>query len=124
MVMLIGSVYDAAFNRRTVAGVGIDMLGEKNEYEKFTIPYFPLAAASADTIEVVIFSSQLLTMALDSKLYIDDLSLVGQNGIAIPLMLSKSIGWQCDIIVIVCRTCRGGVLQCVGTKSIVAKNVC
>lgn len=89
MVMLIGSVYDAAFNRRTVAGVGIGMLGEKNEYEKFTIPYFPLAAASADTIEVVIFSSQLLTMALDSKLYIDDLSFVGQNGIAIPLMSSE-----------------------------------
>ena len=42
-----------------------------------------------DTIEVVIFSSQLLTMALDSKLYIDDLSLVGQNGIAIPLMSSE-----------------------------------
>ena len=88
MIMLIGSVYDVTSNRRTIAGVGVGLLDEKSEYEKFTIPYFALSAVPADTIEVVIFSSQLLTMELDSKLYVDDLSLVGQNGVVIPLMSS------------------------------------
>lgn len=89
MIMMIGSVYDNNSQRRMIAGVGAMVLSEVDEYTNFQVPYYPLLPLPADTIEVVMFSSQLYSMQLGSKLYIDNLSLVGQNGIVMPLMSSE-----------------------------------
>jgi hypothetical protein len=89
MIMMIGSVYDNNSQRRMVAGVGAMVLSEVDQYTNFQVPYYPLLPLPADTIEVVMFSSQLYSMQLGSKLYIDNLSLVGQNGIVMPLMSSE-----------------------------------
>ena len=89
MIMMIGSVYDNNSQRRTIAGVGAMVLAEVDEYTHFQVPYYPLLPLPADTVEVVMFSSQLYSMQLGSKLYVDNLSLVGQNGVVMPLMSSS-----------------------------------
>ena len=89
MIMMIGSVYDNNSHRRTIAGVGVMVLSEVDEYTHFQVSYYPLLPLPADTIEVVMFSSQLYSMQLGSKLYVDNLSLVGQNGVVMPLMSSS-----------------------------------
>ena len=82
MIMILGTRYDATTHRRTIAGVGMTTLGEtNNEYQEFEIPYFALPVGSADTLEIIIFSSQIQSMAMGSKLYIDNLSLSNPNSI-------------------------------------------
>ena len=82
MIMILGTRYDATTHRRTIAGVGMMILGEtNNEYQEFEIPYFALPVGTADTLEIIIFSSQIQSMAMGSKLYIDNLSLSNPNSI-------------------------------------------
>jgi hypothetical protein len=81
MVMLIGSYYDAASKSRKLSGIGAAILPIAEEYQEFSVAYFSFSPMPADSMEIVFMSSQLSTMSLGSKLYLDNLSLVGQTDI-------------------------------------------
>ena len=82
MILLVGTRYDSGSNRRSVTGLGMSVLeATNNEYQEFEIPYFTLPLGTADSLEIIIFSSQIQNMTIGSKLYIDNLSLSGANSI-------------------------------------------
>ncbi len=85
MAIVFGSYYDATAQKRILCGGGMAMLSPESSYTEFAVEYTPLSATQPDSIEILFLSSGITSAQSGSKLYIDNLNLIGANSISIAL---------------------------------------